>query len=145
MSSQPFVIERTYNAPITLVWEALTNEQKMREWYFDVDTFSPVVGCEFSFGGCTADGTNYTHRCRVTEVIPGRKVAYTWTYEGYPGESVVTFELFAEGNNTRLLLTHSGLESFGITNPDFAPHNFASGWTHIIGTGLPEYLARTSC
>ena len=49
---------------------------------------------------------------RVAEVVPERKLAYSWKYADYPGESLVTIELRAEGSGTRLKLTHSGLETF---------------------------------
>ena len=68
----------------------------------------------------------------MTEVIAGKKLAYTWSYDGYTGESLVTFELFDEADKTRLRLTHSGLDTFPANNPDFAASNFEMGWNHII-------------
>jgi len=52
----------------------------------------------------------------------------------------VTFELFEEGNNTKIKLTHEGLESFGTENPDFAKENFIAGWEAIIRTSLKNYF-----
>ena len=69
----------------------------------------------------------------------GKKLAYTWRYEGFEGDSLVTFELFAEGARTRLKLTHAGLESFPKI-PDFARKNFMEGWTSIIGTSLKAFV-----
>ena len=80
------------------------------------------------------------HLCKVTEVVPGKKLAYSWRYDGYPGDSLVTFELFETGEKTRLKLTHAGLETFAHLNPDFAVSNFVEGWTHILGTSLKEFL-----
>jgi hypothetical protein len=51
----------------------------------------------------------------------------------------VTFGLFAEGNQTRLKLTHEGLESFPKI-PAFARTNFMEGWTQIIGSSLKEFV-----
>jgi len=45
------------------------------------------------------EGFKYCHRCKVTEAIPNKRLAYTWRYEGYAGDSLVTFELFAQGRN----------------------------------------------
>ncbi|HEY8895376.1 MAG TPA: SRPBCC domain-containing protein, partial [Niastella sp.] len=59
----------------------------------------------------------------------------------YEGNSFVTFELYPEGNGTRLKLTHEGLETFPM-NPDFAKKNFMEGWTQIIGTSLKEFLEK---
>jgi uncharacterized protein YndB with AHSA1/START domain len=118
-TTEPIVIERTYNAPAEKVWKAITDKGQMKEWYFDLKEFKPVVGFEFNFEG-GPDEHKYLHECKITEVIEGKKMTYTWTYKGYEGVSYVSFELFPEGNKTRLKLTHAGLESFQINdNPHF--------------------------
>jgi uncharacterized protein YndB with AHSA1/START domain len=142
MNRQAFVMEKTLNVPIAMVWAALTNLDEMKKWYFDIDTFKPEVGVEFTFTGCGPKGEEYVHLCKVTEVIPGKKVSYTWRYSNYPGLSEVTFELFEVGDKTRLKLTHAGLETFDPKNPDFARSSFEGGWNEIIGKMLPEYLAK---
>src|SRR5882757_5481554 len=101
MKSEPLVVERTYNAPSHLVWEALTDIAKIRQWTFDMDDFKPQVGFRFSFFG-EDRGVNYHHLCEVKEVIPGKKLSYSWKYKGYEGDSLVSFELFAEGSKTRV-------------------------------------------
>jgi uncharacterized protein YndB with AHSA1/START domain len=136
----PFVIERIYNASSEKVWKAITDKEEMKKWYFDLKEFKPEVGFEFSFIGGRPGGIQYVHKCRITEVIPGKKLAHTWCYEGYEDVSYLTFELFAEGSKTRVRLTHAGLETFPQSNPDLAAHNFAEGWTSIIGSSLPKYL-----
>ena len=140
IKSGPLVVERTYNVPINKVWQALTEKDKMNQWYFDLKEFRPEVGFEFQFTGGNEEHT-FLHFCKVTEVINGRKLTHSWTYDGYPGESFVTFELFDEGDKTRLKLTHAGLETFPAT-PDFKRENFQMGWTDIIGRSLKEYLEK---
>lgn len=139
MNNAAIVIERTYNAPIEKVWRAITNRDEMEKWYFNLREFKPEVGFEFDFLG--GDAKQYVHLCKVTKADPGKKISYTWKYKGQPGISEVSFELFTEGNSTRLKLTHEGLESFP-KDPDFAKENFVGGWTHIIGTSLKEYLEK---
>ena len=139
MSNKSFVIERIYNVPVERVWEALTDRDKMKQWYFDLAEFKPEVGFEFEFTGGSKEMT-YLHKCRVTRVDPVKKLAYSWTYEGYPGYSEVTFELFDEGGKTRLKLTHEGLDSFPKDNKDFAPESFEKGWTYITGTSLKNFV-----
>ncbi|MGZ3754626.1 MAG: SRPBCC family protein [Mucilaginibacter sp.] len=138
MKNEPFVIERTYKAPINTVWEAITDKDKMKEWYFALQEFKPEVGFEFTFTGGTEEN-QYLHLCKITEVIPGKKLSHTWKYDGYTGESLVTFELFDKGEETTLRLTHAGLETFPPIK-DFAKTNFEQGWTYIIGKSLLEYL-----
>ena len=137
---QPFVIERTYNAPIEKVWNALTDKDQMKKWYFDLAEFKSIVGFEFQFYGQGHKGEQYLHLCKVTQVIPGKKISYTWRYDKYEGVSEVSFELFAEGDKTRLKLTHEGLETFPSNNPDFAKQSFSDGWTMLIGTLLKDFV-----
>ncbi len=141
MEGTPLVIERSYDAPVELVWQAISDNSQMKQWYFDIEAFKPEVGFEFQFYGGSEE-KRYLHLCKVTEVIPLKKLAYSWSYKDYPGYSVVTFELFAEGKGTRLKLTHTGLDSFPKNNPDFAINSFTEGWTMILGKLLKEFVEK---
>lgn len=144
MSEGTFKIEKIFHAPVSIVWRAITDKNEMKKWYFDLTEFKPEIGFEFHFTGGRENGIQYVHNCRITEAEPNKKLTYSWSYEGYAGESFVSFELFPEGNNTRLVLTHSGLDTFPSDNPDFDKKNFVAGWSQIIGTSLSEYLALKS-
>jgi uncharacterized protein YndB with AHSA1/START domain len=138
--ANPIIVEKVIKAPAAKVWAALTDEAQMRKWYFDVSAFKPEVGFEFTFEGRNKDMV-YHHLCRVTEVIPLQRLSYSWRYQGYPGDSLVTIELFDEGDATRVKLTHTGLETFPDTpNRDFARENFEMGWNAIIGKNLPAFV-----
>lgn len=141
MNATLFTIERTFNAPLQSVWEAISDKDQMRQWYFELSEFKPKVGFEFRFPGQGHKGEQYLHICVVKEAILGKKLAYTWTYENIPGESLLTYELFPEGEKTRLKLTHSGLETFP-AHPDFAKESFAEGWTHLINISMAEFLEK---
>jgi uncharacterized protein YndB with AHSA1/START domain len=134
----PFTIERVFDAPVALVWRAITTPEDMRRWYFDMINFKPEAGREFSFI-VEHEGDRHDHRCKITEVVPQKKIAYTWRYHGHEGDSLVTFELFAEGKGTKLRLTHEGLETFPKL-PRFARKNFARGWTWLIGDSLKDFV-----
>jgi uncharacterized protein YndB with AHSA1/START domain len=136
--AEAVIIERTFNAPVARVWKALTDVDEMRLWFFDLKEFNPEPGFEFEFI-VEHEGMKYHHLCKITEVIPQRKIAYTWRYKGHEGDSLVTIKLFAEGDKTRLKLTHEGLETFPKT-PAFARKNFETGWTAIIGSELKQFL-----
>ncbi len=140
MSAQPFVIERTFNAPVAKVWDAISNRDQMKLWYFDLAEFKPEVGFEFTFNGGTETKT-YKHLCVVTRAAPNEVLAYSWRYDGYEGNSEVVFELQADGDKTHLKLTHSGIETFGL-EPDFDKSNFAMGWTSLIGESLKGFLEK---
>jgi len=140
MSLQPLIIEKTYQASIESVWKALTDKDKMKEWYFELKDFKPEIGFEFQFYG-GSDDRKFLHLCKITEVEFLTKLSYTWQYEGYPGQSIVTFELFEEEKNkTRIKLIHTGLESFPQDMKDFSIDNFKTGWNFILGESLPSYV-----
>ncbi|MES2330442.1 MAG: SRPBCC domain-containing protein [Bacteroidota bacterium] len=140
MQNEPIVMERVFNAPVQKVWEAISNKDEMKKWYFDLAEFKAEPGFEFSFLA-GEEGKEYLHLCRITEAIPGKKLSYTWRYDGYEGDSEVSFELFPEGDKTRLRLTHKGLETFPAQkNPDLKKENFVMGWTQILHTSLKNFL-----
>ena len=134
---EAIVIERTLNAPAANVWQALTEVEQMRQWYFDLKEFRPEPGFEFEFI-VEHEGAKYHHVCKVTEAILHRKIAYTWRYKGEPGDSLVTFELFPDSGKTRVKLTHEGVETF----PKIARNNFEAGWTDFIGSELKQFVER---
>jgi len=49
MKHEPFVIERTFNALVEKVWKAISDKDQMKQWYFDIPEFEPVVGLEFHY------------------------------------------------------------------------------------------------
>lgn len=136
-SIKPLVIERTMDAPVAQVWQAMTTLEGVSRWFFDLKEFKPKVGFEFAFA-VEHKGLMYSHLCRITEVVPQKKLAFTWRYKGHPGDSLVTFELAATGKKTKLTLTHEGLETFPKT-PQFVRKNFVGGW-NFIGSALQDYV-----
>ncbi|GEM_PF-846314 len=134
------ILEKLFDATIERVWEAITNKDEMKSWYFDFEDFQPVVGFQFQFYGGHEEGIQYLHLCEVIEVIPQKKLTYSWRYAGYSGISFVTFDLYMQGNQTLLKLTHRGIESFPAENPDFALHNFGEGWGELLNNRLRKHL-----
>jgi uncharacterized protein YndB with AHSA1/START domain len=131
-------IEREVNAPSDLVWRALTDLKLLKQWMPFFSEFKPVTGFKTTFLLGPDDDHQYRHIVKVLEVIPGEKLTYTWFYEGYPGRSHVTFELFANGNKTKVVLTHVITEAFPSDDPAFSKKSFAEGWTYMI-EGLKKY------
>jgi uncharacterized protein YndB with AHSA1/START domain len=135
------IVEYVYDASVERVWHAITNVEKMRQWYFPtLVEFEPEVGFETVFD-VPHDGKVFPHIWKVTEVVPNKKISYEWKFGGYPGNSLVSFELFDEDGKTRIVLTHDKLETFrGDLHPDLAKQNFVLGWTHFIGTELKTFV-----
>jgi len=140
MKQEPYVIERSYDASSSNVWKAITEKELIRQWFFEIQDFRPDVGFQFSHS--KEDGDNsYLLICTVTEVLVGKRLSYSWKYEGIPGDSLVTFEIFPEGKKTKLRLTHAGLETFPANRPElFGRDKFATGWNYLIEETLPRFL-----
>jgi uncharacterized protein YndB with AHSA1/START domain len=140
METKPLVVERTYNAPIQKVWKAITDREQMKEWYFELEEFKAEKGFKFQFTGGD-ENVQYLHECEVLFVDAPNKLSYSWRYPEYNGYSVVTWELFEEGEQkTRLRLTHEGLDSFPKNNPNFAITSFTEGWNFILGDSLKNFV-----
>lgn len=138
MNNDSVVVEEVYNVPVEEVWNAITDNSEMKKWYFKIEDFQPVPGFEFSFYGGDEE-TQFLHLCKITEVIPNKKLAHTWRYDGYEGNTLVTFELSPLQNSTKLKLTHEGFDSFPEL-PAFKKENFKAGWTSILGESLKKFL-----
>ena len=90
----PVVVEQTYRASVDTVWNAITQVDQMRQWYFDnIPSFKPEVGFETQFN-VRCEGRGFLHVWTVTKVAPPRFIECNWKYEGYPGDSFVVFEPF---------------------------------------------------
>ena len=139
-SAEPIVKEVLLNAPVASVWKAITDKNEMKKWYFDLPEFEPRTGATFQFYG-ENEGRKFLHLCEVKEVIVNKKISYTWSYEGQNIETLVSFELIPEGEQTRLKLTHSGLEKLP-QDRDFSKNNFDQSWTEIIQKSLKEYIEK---
>lgn len=143
MKKEPVVIERIFNAPAEDVWKVITDKDELSRWQFNVSEFKPEVGFEFQFRA-GVEGRSYLHICKITEVIPEKRLVYSWQFDGYEGISQVSFDLFKDGSKTKMLLIHSGIEKFSPPNPDFSIKNFNEGWTDILDTHIRESLKTMS-
>ena len=137
------VLERIFNSPVERVWHAITDINQMRLWYFpQLENFQPEKGFETQFN-VHHEGKDFLHIWKVKDVVPMKKISIEWKYEGYPGTSLVSFELFPRGNKTRLLLTHEGIESFMPAKyPELGKKNFIEGWTAFMDNELKQFLEK---
>jgi len=128
------VLERTIDAPIGQVWEALTDVKVLKKWAPFFSDFKPEVGFETRFMLGASEDRQYLHICRVTEVEDGRKLTYEWRYDGYPGDSYVTFILVSKQNFTSLTIKYKVTEPFPADNPDFSLESFEQGLNYTVGS-----------
>jgi uncharacterized protein YndB with AHSA1/START domain len=123
-----------YPHPPERVWAALTEPALMATWLMDVEAFEPRVGCRFRFRTKPAPGFDGVVHCEVREVVPHRRLVYTWG-SGKMRErpTTVAWTLAPEGAGTRLSLDHGGFE--GVAGY-FLRTMLGQGW----GRKLREYV-----
>lgn len=123
--------ERILDAPVETVWRYLAEAELRASWFSGGTDMREGEEVEliFDHDNLSADDVPYpepyakwkgaTAHERVLAFEPPRLLAISW--DGGK-EGVATFELFAEGDRTRLVLTHSGISGpAGLAN-------FGGGW-----------------
>lgn len=102
-----------FSHPQETVWDYLTKSELMAQWLMKND-FQPIVGLDFQFRTGPIPGLNFDgiFYCKVLEVIPFKKLSYSW--KSGPGEgkitldSVVIWELEPKDQGTEVFLEHRG-------------------------------------
>lgn len=133
-------VEAVFDATKSQVWEALTNTEIMKVWYFDISNFKLAVGTEFSF--YEGEKKEYLHEGEILKVEQNKVLKHTWKHpQQSKGSSILTWEIEETGDNkVKVSLSHEGLESFADGGPTFAPANYEMGWDAIVKTNLRNYL-----
>jgi uncharacterized protein YndB with AHSA1/START domain len=140
---EPIVVEQTFDRPRDAVWNAITDINQMRQWYSEnIPDFKPEVGFKTQFN-VISEGRNFLHLWEITEVVPLKRIAYSWKFKEYEGEGLVVFELSEDDDLTKLKLTNSGLESFPDNVPEFTRESCIGGWEYFIQNRLKEYLEKS--
>ncbi|MCY4427680.1 MAG: SRPBCC domain-containing protein [Halieaceae bacterium] len=120
MAEQPkepdiyLTLYRVINAPIEMVYVAWTDPGLLQRWLAPGNAVvsravaEVVVGGTFLIEMRWADGGSWRTRGVYREVVPHRRLVFTWCWEGSEVESLVTVEFESESaGTTRLTLTHS--------------------------------------
>ncbi len=139
-TDEPIVVEEIYDVSIERVWGAITELEQMLKWYFNnIPAFEARVGFVTAFD-IHNEGRLFRHHWEVTEVIPHKQLKYNWTFDGYEGGSFSNFELFEEGDKTRLKLSCVVLEDFPEDIPEFKRESCIGGWNYFLKDALKKYL-----
>ena len=141
--NEPIIVTQLFNTSIEQVWEALTDVNQMRQWYFDpISDFKPELAFTTNFL-VTNEGRNFTHNWLITEVKFPTKISYRWTFDEYPGESISTFELSKKAHQTLLTVTSKIIKDFPTDIPEFKRESGAAGWEYLIKESLPIFLQKS--
>ncbi len=107
-------IRRTFPQPIAAVYAAWTDPEQIKHWMGPSDssgaaevTMDLRVGGRYRFIMHTTDGETHRVEGAFREIVPNRKIVYTWAWHTTPDrESQVTVEFASAGTGTELILTH---------------------------------------
>lgn len=102
----------TLDATQSDVWDALTNPDIIRRYFFGIDVESDfTVGSPIFWHGVW-EGKAFTEKGEILEVSEGESLSYSYlmgTYEDKPENySVVTYRLETTDGGTDLTLVHTG-------------------------------------
>jgi uncharacterized protein YndB with AHSA1/START domain len=87
------------------VWEALTDDELLSDWFADRARIEPYEGGEVEF-----DCEDGERRGTVRRVEEERELAFTWSRDG-EGESLVTFTIEPVEYGTRLVVVARALDA----------------------------------
>ena len=136
----PIVVDQIFEVSKSKLWNALTQIDEMRVWYFPMlDSFEAIIGFETKFT-VRHEAYVFPHVWRVTEVVEQERIAYEWTFEGYAGKAVSSFELSHHSNGSILKMTNTTLEPFPNDIPAFKRESGVAGWKYLLQESLKNYL-----
>jgi uncharacterized protein YndB with AHSA1/START domain len=129
-------IKRFINAPRDRVYRAWTDPAQLKEWWgpegvrtrkFEADA---RVGGKYRWDLLSQDGEEMSVLGEYRELIPGRRIVFTWQWDDDETwknvNSVVTIELVDRDGGTELTLIHEKLPS----EPSRDRHN--EGWSSVL-------------
>ena len=134
--TQDIVLDEVFPHAPSIIWDALTSGELMVRWMMPPSGFKPVEGCSFTFQTKRAAPWDGVIQCRVLEVLPNQRLAYSWKagHEenvGYGSklDTIVSWTLSEDTEGTRLRLVHSGFE---LPKNETAFRNMGDGWRTVV-------------
>lgn len=132
VSEDAVVIERTFDAPVELIWQMWTNPEHFKNWYGPQGFTIPVADMDLRVSGkrlvcmSSPDGSMKMWTIgEYTEITPNQRLVYTESPadengnvvspsamgmpEGYPTTTEITVQLEDLGGRTKMIMTHAGM------------------------------------
>jgi len=121
-------LERSFEAPPERVYDAWLDPAVLATWMSPVG--HAVVSVDARPGGrfrivMVGEGRELEHVGRYRELVPGRRLVFTWRSPFTGGDSVVTVELGRSNRGTALTLVHEHLPADQVL-----PHT--GGWVAML-------------
>lgn len=138
----PIVMQREFDVPVARLWEALTKNEQLKDWYFDFrGNFKAEVGHVFEWSAGPSPEEQWLHRGKILEVILNEKLVHSWEYPGYKGLGTLIWKLTRVSDSKSILtLRFEFTEGFDTTVDALRRKNFLAGWTEIVNGSLVEFL-----
>ncbi len=123
--------EITIDAPVERVWEYLVDKDKLASWMMNIEG-DLALGETFRFTAPPNNKWDGVIVCRVLEMAPPLRLAFTWDNNLLEHETRVTITLEAtEDSGTRLTLVHDRWE--GVTGDlDERLREHSDGWSEHL-------------
>jgi uncharacterized protein YndB with AHSA1/START domain len=119
--------EIVIDAPPAKVWEHITDSKKIAGW-FKPNNFEARVGAAFNIECNEEEGRIFGV---VKEIVPPKKLVYSFRSKMSKIETLVTITLTPEGKSTRLTLVHSGWDALPPGEQGIADQ-FDGGWAGFL-------------
>ena len=129
-------IKRVINAPPARVYAAWTDPVQLKEWFGPESVQTRGITADVRVGGkyrweiITEKGEDWAAFGEYRELVPGRKIVFTWQWEDDEAwknqTSVVTIELSDSRGGTEVRLEHEQLPS----EESRDRHN--EGWSSLL-------------
>ena len=110
-TDREIVLTRVFDGPRRLVFDAFTKPELLKRWFGPRGWSLVVCEVELKVGGTFRfvlrgpDGTDMGMRGVYREIVPPERSVHAESFDGYPGESVVTAVLVERGGKTTLTAT----------------------------------------
>jgi uncharacterized protein YndB with AHSA1/START domain len=106
-------IERVFNAPRELVWQAFTDPELTAQWWgrgnkLVIERMEVERGGHWRFVEHSPDGV-HGFEGRYREVIPPERLVYTFEWDGMPGHVVVETVIFEDMGDGRTKVLNTSL------------------------------------
>lgn len=135
--------EQQYNHPIAKVWAAITDQEKITQWFMKCD-FKAEPGYKYRLLSDDENGTCERVYGTVLTVNPMHELVYSWEVSSVETVTTVTWTLEEKNGGTLLTLVHSGISAFPTEDTAVKMlESFSSGWDACIDH-LGQFLAGTN-
>lgn len=154
VSENAIVMERTFDAPVDVVWKMWTQPEHFKNWYGPQGFTIPVSEMDVQVGGqhrCCMEmqtpdgGMKMWSTGEYIEIVPNQRLVYTESPADEDGNLVVppgmeqpmtttvTIQLEDLGGRTKMVVTHAGLPA--------GAQGANDGWNQAF-TKMADYIAK---